>query len=67
MPTTKKKDLLTPGGINPKSTQAVEVDSRGRPQSDGEVTLVKNKRTPPTSKPGNKYKPVDDTKRRSKR
>ncbi|MBF6341816.1 YjzC family protein [Nocardia abscessus] len=55
-----KKEPLKPGTPAPNSGQYVEVGPRGG-KTDTEVTGVKGKRLPPTSKPGNGYVLIDPT------
>lgn len=52
---------LKPGQAVSKSGQYVEVGPRGG-LSKTEVTLVKDKTVPPTTKPNSTYKLVDATK-----
>ncbi|PKV76734.1 YjzC family protein [Nocardia fluminea] len=58
MPT---KQPLKPGNKAPNSGQYLEVGPRGG-KTTAEITGVKGKTLPPTSKPGNGYVLVDPTK-----
>ena len=59
MPANKRP--LKPGNKAPNSGQYLEVGPRGG-KTNAEVTGVKGKTLPPTSKPGNGYILVDPTK-----
>jgi len=60
------KGTLKPGSITPDSAQYQEVGPRGGKITDLEITSVKGKPLPPTSKSGNKYVVVDKTKHKKK-
>ena len=55
---------LKPGNETPKSGQYAPVGPRGG-KTGIEITAVKGKPLPPTSKPGMTYKLVDPTKHKS--
>lgn len=61
-----KKEPLKPGNKAPNSGQYLEVGPRGG-KTTSEITGVKGKTLPPTSKPGNGYILVDPTKNGSGR
>ena len=61
-----KKQALRPGQRAPASGQYAETGPRGG-KTGAEVTAIKDKRLPPTSKPGNRYVLTDPTKHKSKR
>ena len=52
--------IIKPGQSAPASGQYVEVGPRGGPKGN-EVTAIKNKPMPPSSKPGNGFVLVDPT------
>lgn len=52
---------IKPGQATPVSGQYLEVGPRGG-RTDNEITSVRNKPMPPTTKPGNGYILVDPTK-----
>lgn len=54
--------IIKPGQTCPDSGQYKVVGPRGGNVGGGEVTGVKGKTMPPTSKPGQGYKLVDPTK-----
>lgn len=55
------KKTYSPGEEAPRSGQYEIVGSRGG-GTGSEITVIKGKRFPPTSKAGQKYKLVDPTK-----
>ena len=61
-----EKSNIKPGENVKRSGQYVEAGPRGGKGST-EVTLVKDKKAPPTSKPGRTYVLVDPTKHKRNR
>lgn len=55
-------EQVKPGQPAPQSGQYVEVGPRGGVKSNTEITAVKGKPMPPSSKSGNGFKLVDPTK-----
>ena len=59
-------EKIKPGQPAPKSGQYAEVGPRGGSPSKTEITAVEGKPMPPTSKPGNAFVLVDETKHKKK-
>lgn len=55
-----------PGQKPPDSGQFIEVGPRGGKQGNTEITGIEGKPLPPTSKPGNSWVQVDQTKHKRK-
>jgi hypothetical protein len=55
-------ELLKPGHIAPRSGQYEITGPRGGQAGEGERTVTKGEPLPPTPKPGQVYKLVDQTK-----
>jgi hypothetical protein len=61
------KAPVKPGTPTPASGQYVQTGPKGGHPSKAEVTGVKDKPMPPTSKPGDRWQVVDPTKHKGKK
>ncbi len=57
-----KSEDVKPGQPTPKSGQYKTVGPRGGDRGSNEITAVEGKPMPPTQKPGDKFRLVDETK-----
>jgi hypothetical protein len=57
--------ILRPGTPAPVSGQYVQTGPRGGNPSETETTVVQDRRLPPTTDPGNRWRLVDPTKHKN--